>query len=173
MSDPKDFVIKNGVLTKYVGPGRRVVVPEGVTSIASYAFCDCEKVTSIVLPEGLISIGYRAFSCCRRLTSVMIPESVTSIGESVFGGCNKLKHLTLSQKLKSLGKMPFGTNSYGSSGTTLLPSGLLPELGSIYHALSDAGLRQYVLKEEIWRKLDPPVRVEIFLHRQGKSLREA
>lgn len=166
MSDPKDFVIENGVLTKYVGPSGRVVVPEGVTSIESYAFFDCENVTSIVLPEGLTSIGDEAFRNCRRLTSVTIPKSVTSIGESIFRGCSKLQSLTLPKKVKSLGKIPF-------YGTASLPKGLIPKLGSFYHALSDADLRQYALKEEIWRKLDPSVCAEIFIHRQGKTLREA
>ena len=33
MSNITDFIIENGVLTKYVGKGVNVVVPEGVTSI--------------------------------------------------------------------------------------------------------------------------------------------
>ena len=31
MSNASDFIIENGVLTKYVGPGGDVVIPEGVT----------------------------------------------------------------------------------------------------------------------------------------------
>ena len=33
MSSASDFVIENGVLTEYKGPGGDVVIPEGVTSI--------------------------------------------------------------------------------------------------------------------------------------------
>ena len=40
MSNPSDFVIENGVLTKYVGPGGDVAVPEGVTEIGENAFVD-------------------------------------------------------------------------------------------------------------------------------------
>ena len=38
MSNLEEFVIKNGVLTKYNGPGGKVVIPEGVTSIESAVF---------------------------------------------------------------------------------------------------------------------------------------
>ena len=38
MSNASDFIIKNGVLTEYVGPGGDVTVPEGVTAIKDDAF---------------------------------------------------------------------------------------------------------------------------------------
>ena len=36
-----DFIIENGILTKYQGPGGDVVIPDGVTRIDSFAFSDC------------------------------------------------------------------------------------------------------------------------------------
>ena len=62
MSSASDFVIKNGVLTKYVGPGGDVTVPEGVTSIGDSAFRCCSRLTSITLPDSVTSIGDWAFS---------------------------------------------------------------------------------------------------------------
>ena len=41
-----DFQITNGVLTKYIGPGGKVVVPEGVTEIADRVFDGNDKITS-------------------------------------------------------------------------------------------------------------------------------
>jgi hypothetical protein len=38
MSNTNDFIIENGVLTQYVGPGGDVVIPEGVTLISRLAF---------------------------------------------------------------------------------------------------------------------------------------
>ena len=49
MSNASDFVIENGVLKKYVGPGGDVVVPDGVTSIGKEAFSWNEKLRSITL----------------------------------------------------------------------------------------------------------------------------
>ena len=40
-----DFVIENGVLTKYVGPGGNIVIPSGATSIGKEAFLQCGDLT--------------------------------------------------------------------------------------------------------------------------------
>ena len=45
MSNLEEFVIKNGVLTKYNGPGGKVVIPEGVTSIESAVFWNQDNIT--------------------------------------------------------------------------------------------------------------------------------
>ena len=43
MSNANDFIIENGVLTKYVGPGGDVVIPEDVTEIGVQAFHMCRR----------------------------------------------------------------------------------------------------------------------------------
>ena len=62
-----DFSIRDGVLERYTGNQKDVVIPEGVTEI-----------------------GWRAFFVCTSLTAVSIPESVTKIGEDAFYGCASL-----------------------------------------------------------------------------------
>ena len=73
---------------------RTVVLPEGLTSIGSWAFYDCYNLSSVSIPEGVTSIGSWAFRDCSRLTSVTIPASVTSIGEYAFAYCNYLSDVT-------------------------------------------------------------------------------
>ena len=51
MSNASDFIIENGVLTKYVGPGGDVVIPEGVTEIRYWAFDGCENLKSVFIPK--------------------------------------------------------------------------------------------------------------------------
>ena len=71
-----EFVIENGVLTKYNGPGGEVVVPDGVTSIglsdsgwsSSGAFEGCEGLTRITIPESVVYLGKSAFARCRNLS---------------------------------------------------------------------------------------------------------
>ena len=93
MSDPNDFVIENGVLKKYVGPGGDVAVPEGVTSIGENLFYGCGSLTSITLPEGLTIIGDSAFCFCVGLTSVTLPDSIQVIGKDAFHYCKQLKQI--------------------------------------------------------------------------------
>ena len=90
MSNINDFVIENGVLKKYKGPGGDVVIPDSVTSIAGSAFAGCSSLTSIVIPESVTSIGDAAFYDCSSLASIVIPEGVKSIGNWAFYGCKGL-----------------------------------------------------------------------------------
>ncbi len=61
-------------------------IPEGVTSVWSYAFLDCINLTSVSIPESVTSIGDGAFADCSALASVSIPKGVTSIGSYAFQG---------------------------------------------------------------------------------------
>lgn len=60
-----------------------VYIPDSVTSIGSYAFAYCSKLTEIRLSETLDEIENRAF-LSTGLKSVVIPDSVTYIGTSAF-----------------------------------------------------------------------------------------
>ena len=57
MSNASDFIIENGVLTKYVGPGGDVVIPDGVVEIGASAFSLCTKITSVTICDGMEHIG--------------------------------------------------------------------------------------------------------------------
>ena len=46
------------------------VIPETVTSIGSFAFADCQSLTSINIPNGVTSIGEETFRKCESLTDV-------------------------------------------------------------------------------------------------------
>ena len=68
---------------------------QGITSIGSHAFYDCESLSSITIPNSVTIIGNDAFYNCRSLTSVTIPNSVTSIGGNAFYYCTSLASLTV------------------------------------------------------------------------------
>ena len=57
MENNQDFVIENGVLTKYNGPGGDVTIPESVTEIEDFAFYGCKKLT-IHAPAGSAAEQY-------------------------------------------------------------------------------------------------------------------
>ena len=109
-----DLVIENGVLKRYNGTDRKVVIPQGVTEIGANAFeafdryLESVKIPSTVkiigesafrdtqietlqLPAWLEKIGKGAFWGCGNLKSIIIPSSVIEIGNSAFLGCQNLK----------------------------------------------------------------------------------
>ena len=47
-----DFIIEDGVLKKYTGPGGDVVIPKGVTEIGRESFAGCQSLRSVTIPEG-------------------------------------------------------------------------------------------------------------------------
>ena len=71
-----------------------LVIPNSVTSIGNYAFCDCSGLTSVTIPNSVTSIGNDAFHDCSGLTSVTIGNSVISIGYGAFYNCSGLTSIT-------------------------------------------------------------------------------
>ena len=68
-----------------------------VTSIASYAFRECIKITGINIPNSVTSIGGEAFSGCTGLTSIIIPVSVKDIGYHTFSGCTNITSIEVAE----------------------------------------------------------------------------
>ena len=64
-----------------------------VDSVASYAFCDCAKVTKVVFDEGVTVIEKEAFSGCTGLGELSLPSSLKELEMSCFKGCTGLKRI--------------------------------------------------------------------------------
>ena len=101
-ANSEDFVIENGVVTKYNGPGGHVVIPSGVTGVGSTLFFMNDTITSVEIPEGVTSIGGSAFSDCHNLASVSLPDSLLSLGDSAFWGCTSLTEINIPAKVTAL-----------------------------------------------------------------------
>ena len=113
---------KTQLVTHPAGKGISYSIPNGVTSISSYAFSGCSSLTSITIPNSVTSIGYCAFEDCSSLTSVTIPDGVTSIDSSTFSGCSSLTSVTIPNSVTSIGHSAF----YGCSSLTsvTIPDGV-------------------------------------------------
>ena len=87
----QDGILYNKEQTKFIHIPKKiqgsVTIPNGVTSIGSYAFEYCSGLTSITIGNGVTSIGSYAFYNCSGLTSITIGNSVTSIGNDAFRNC--------------------------------------------------------------------------------------
>ena len=73
---------------------KNLVIPEGVTSIESFAFSGCTSLNSVNIPEGVTGISQGAFSDCAELANVSIPDGLTSIGKEAFKNCTGLIRIT-------------------------------------------------------------------------------
>ena len=63
-----------------------LVIPEGVTSIGSYAFYGCSGLTKLTISEGVTSIGSHAFEDCSNLTE--INYNAAAVADLPSGGSN-------------------------------------------------------------------------------------
>lgn len=83
------------------------VIPEEVSYIGSYAFSNCDGLTSVTIPNSVTSIGCYAFSGCNSLTSIAIPDVITTIDSGTFCGCSNLTSVTIPDSVKSIGDAAF------------------------------------------------------------------
>jgi len=60
-----------------------ITIPDSVTSIGQYAFCNCTSLTSINIPSSVTSIGPNAFMNCLSLVTINIDA-----GNSVYSSDN-------------------------------------------------------------------------------------
>lgn len=107
----------------------KIIVKEGITSIAPCAFQKFIKLKQVELPSTLSSIGRLSFSDCKNLTQLNIPESVEFIGDHAFDhtkiveltipplikhiprglcfGCENLQKVRLHDQIESIGESAF------------------------------------------------------------------
>ena len=109
-----------------------LVIPDGVTSIGSFAFYNYDALTSVTIGDGVTSIGENAFSGCDNLeitintddkylyskdgttillcdssvTSVTIPENVAVIDSGAFACCRNVETIVTGDTLMSLSGLP-------------------------------------------------------------------
>ena len=67
-----------------------LVIPNSVTSIGNYAFCNCTGLTSITIPNSVTRIRMNSFSYCSSLTSIIIGSGIKSIESKAFAYCSEL-----------------------------------------------------------------------------------
>lgn len=81
---------------------RTVVVEEGITDIAPYAFSRCDSLVSVTLPDSMTAIREAMFIKCDNLSEVTLPKKLKVIGDNAFSGCMNLTSLTLPDTLTDI-----------------------------------------------------------------------
>lgn len=113
----RDFEIENGVLKKYIGNDSAVVIPNGVTEIAEYAFDGCDSLKSIEIPVGVKSVDSSAFYYCDALESITVARGnavyhsngnclIETASKTLVLGC-KNSIIPADGSVKSIGELAF------------------------------------------------------------------
>ena len=78
-------------------------IPDSVTAISDWSFCECTSLKKIVVPDSVTAIGEGAFYKCSSLEEIVIPESVTKIDDIAFRDCENLKRMVIPESVKDFG----------------------------------------------------------------------
>lgn len=137
-----EYVIWNHILMGVKKPQVELILPEGVTNIADFAFAYDNKLCRVVIPSSVKLIGDGAFSNTNlenvvmnggqeigdrafsetRIQEITVPSEVKKIGEYAFSDCTKLVKVKLSSGLEEIEQGAFCGCSKLTKVT--LPSGL-------------------------------------------------
>nr|MCR5798243.1 leucine-rich repeat domain-containing protein [Eubacterium sp.] len=88
---------------RYYSAAEKVVVEEGITTVADDAFSNMNKIKSVELPKGMVSIGARAFNSCSSLSDINLPEGIEKLGDSSFEN-TEIEKFVVPDSVKELGK---------------------------------------------------------------------
>lgn len=86
---------------------KTVVIEDGVTSIARYAFSDCYYLTNVTLSGSIKKIWAYAFYNCDGLTDFVVPNGVELIDDQAFYHCGNLASITIPDSILVLGNNVF------------------------------------------------------------------
>ena len=86
---------------------KRVILPEGLTSICSGAFADFALMTECTVPDGVHLIGSSAFKGCKALKHMFLPNSVDTIGANAFESCTAMDSIHCGMGVKYIGGSAF------------------------------------------------------------------
>ena len=85
----------------------KLVIDNNITIIGTFAFSDCDSLTSVIIGDGVITIWDMAFEKCSNLTSVVLGDSVENIYDSAFSWCDSLTSIVIPDSVGLIGKHAF------------------------------------------------------------------
>ena len=105
----------------------KVILPETVTTITSYAFNNCENLREVVMNEGLTHIDEYAFRLCPLLDDITIPDTVMDIMYNAFSESplRNLKFQNRPQKCNNRLKIAYGAFGWCHADEIELPNRLV------------------------------------------------
>ena len=99
-----DYTFQNSGITE-------ITVPEGVKSLGSGVFQNCDSLVSVSLPKTLKTMGTNVFNGCQLLETVSIPDyTITTIPTKTFYECGALKDMVIPKGVTKINALAFGNS---------------------------------------------------------------
>ncbi len=77
---------------------RNLIISEGIISIHSRSFINCNILESVTVPDSVVKMGEDVFKGCTSLRELKIPPYIQNVSPSLLTGCVNLKKLYLPEK---------------------------------------------------------------------------
>lgn len=133
ITPPSAFIMNGTTITGLTGEyanATHIVIPDGVTAIASSAFANNTNIQRVTIPGSVQTIGSKAFMRATNLQSIILepgvqniglgafaytpienitlPSTVKTIGGNAFQNCENLKEIYIPASVTSIGNLAFG-----------------------------------------------------------------
>ena len=95
-----DFIIKAGVLLKYIGNSTDIEIPDGVKVIDECVFLG-RPITSVTMPDSVVEVRDKAFHECCELQSLRLSNNLETVGYCAFCGLS-VKELKIPASVKTI-----------------------------------------------------------------------
>ncbi len=84
-------------------PASRYEVPDSVTLISPWAFCQADRLHTVAIPDSVEEIGEGAFFSAEHLESVLLPPSLERIDDIAFRDCHNLRRVEVPSHVWHIG----------------------------------------------------------------------
>lgn len=140
------FEIENGVLKKYNGHDKWVIIPDNVSVIGEGAFERNKVVESISFPNSLKNIEKKAFAYCDNLDGVSFKSEcqLESIGVASFFECEKMRYFNMPDTVSKIDNYAFtyceSLREISLPNITVVPFGVFQGCNSLKKVTIDEGV---------------------------------
>ena len=91
---------------------KEIIIEEGITNIAAFAFIDCKNVQKISIPDSVVKIGHCAFEHWNNYEGFVLNKSVAELGKMVFHSCKFNVYYEGTEQDFNAIKVPSTSNDY-------------------------------------------------------------
>lgn len=81
----------------------RYDVPDSVTIISHWAFCQADLLTSVTIPDSVEEVGEGAFYSAEHLSHIVLPPSLERVDDIAFRGCTNLERVEICDHVWHIG----------------------------------------------------------------------